>query len=135
MFSQLRQRDLVASSRGPGGGFSLGRSASLITAADILDALEELPYIYSEDNRGQSIPYLATNELWNSVNAKAIDYLRSVRLSDLIIKSPTNATHLDDAHPLPLKTHGVSPAVAQPTIPRNSPNSVFALGQLNSGQA
>jgi Rrf2 family iron-sulfur cluster assembly transcriptional regulator len=134
MFSQLRQSYLVASSRGPGGGYSLGRDACLITIADIIDALEEMPYLYPYDSRNQSIPYLATNELWNSMNAKALEYLRSVRLSDLLSKSPTSPMQLDDSHSRPLKKHGVSSRVVQPTIHRHIPNSVFALGQMNSGR-
>ncbi len=135
MFSQLRQRDLVASSRGPGGGYSLGRDARVITVADILDALEELPYMYPEDNREQAIPYLATNELWNSMNAKALEYLSSVRLSDLISKIPLSSMHFEESHSQPFKKHGASPAVVQPTLPLNVPNSVFALGKMNSGRA
>jgi Rrf2 family iron-sulfur cluster assembly transcriptional regulator len=132
MFAQLRQSDLVASSKGPGGGYCLRRSACLITVADIINALNELPYMRPTDARDQSVQCLATNELWNSMNANALEFLRSVRLIDLVSKSPKP---LDDSHPQSLNTHGVRPVVIQQTIPRNIPNSVFALGQMNLSQA
>ena len=41
LFGKLRRRELVESVRGPGGGYHLAREASLITVADIIDAVEE----------------------------------------------------------------------------------------------
>ena len=40
MFADLRRHGLVASTRGPGGGYGLGREASSITVADILFAVD-----------------------------------------------------------------------------------------------
>ena len=40
LFSKLRQHGLVESTRGPGGGYSLGRAAERITMADILSAVD-----------------------------------------------------------------------------------------------
>ena len=40
LFSKLRQRGLVESTRGPGGGYSLARRAESITVADIIGAVE-----------------------------------------------------------------------------------------------
>ena len=40
MFSKLRQRGLVESTRGPGGGYTLARGAEAITVADIIGAVE-----------------------------------------------------------------------------------------------
>jgi Rrf2 family iron-sulfur cluster assembly transcriptional regulator len=132
MFSLLRQRDLVTSSRGPGGGYSLGRSACLITIADIMDALNELPYMHPTGDRDQSFHCLATNELWNSMNANALEFLRSVRLNDLVPKGPIP---LEDSPPQSRKNHGVRSKVVQPTVLQNIPNSVFALGQIDSSRA
>src|SRR5512133_3571405 len=41
MFSKLRQHGLVASTRGPGGGYALGQQADRITVADIIGAVED----------------------------------------------------------------------------------------------
>ena len=40
LFSKLRQHQLVESTRGPGGGYSLARSAEKITMADIVSAVD-----------------------------------------------------------------------------------------------
>lgn len=40
MFSKLRRQGLVKSTRGPGGGYGLGRAANAISVADIIDAVE-----------------------------------------------------------------------------------------------
>src|SRR5450756_566640 len=41
LFGKLRRHELVDSVRGPGGGYSLGRGAESITAADIIVAVDE----------------------------------------------------------------------------------------------
>ena len=41
LFGKLRRHELVESTRGPGGGYSLGRAAAEITVADIIVAVDE----------------------------------------------------------------------------------------------
>ena len=41
LFGKLRRAELVESTRGPGGGYSLGRAADEITVADIITAVDE----------------------------------------------------------------------------------------------
>ena len=41
LFGKLRRHELVESTRGPGGGYSLGRKAGEITVADIIVAVDE----------------------------------------------------------------------------------------------
>src|SRR3974390_1807435 len=41
LFGKLRRHELVESTRGPGGGYSLGRKADEITVADIIVAVAE----------------------------------------------------------------------------------------------
>jgi Rrf2 family iron-sulfur cluster assembly transcriptional regulator len=41
LFGKLRRHELVESTRGPGGGYSLGRKAEDITVADIIVAVDE----------------------------------------------------------------------------------------------
>ena len=41
MFSKLRHQGLVTSTRGPGGGYTLGHRADAITVADIIGAVED----------------------------------------------------------------------------------------------
>jgi len=41
LFGKLRRHELVESTRGPGGGYSLGRKSESITVADIIVAVDE----------------------------------------------------------------------------------------------
>ncbi|HSQ70796.1 MAG TPA: Rrf2 family transcriptional regulator, partial [Rubrivivax sp.] len=41
LFSRLRKNGLVESTRGPGGGYTLGRSAAEISVADIVSAVDD----------------------------------------------------------------------------------------------
>ncbi|HNL43129.1 MAG TPA: Rrf2 family transcriptional regulator, partial [Ottowia sp.] len=41
LFGKLRRHELVESTRGPGGGYSLGRKADDITVADIIVSVDE----------------------------------------------------------------------------------------------
>ena len=41
LFSRLRQRGLVESTRGPGGGYTLGRAAAAISVADVVVAVDD----------------------------------------------------------------------------------------------
>jgi Rrf2 family iron-sulfur cluster assembly transcriptional regulator len=41
LFGKLRRHELVESTRGPGGGYSLGRKAGDITVADIIVSVDE----------------------------------------------------------------------------------------------
>src|SRR3978361_690180 len=41
LFGKLRRHELVESTRGPGGGYTLGRKATEITRADIIVAVDE----------------------------------------------------------------------------------------------
>ena len=43
MFSRLRRVGIVESTRGPGGGYTLGREAALISVADIVAAVTTPP--------------------------------------------------------------------------------------------
>jgi Rrf2 family protein len=43
MFSRLRSQGLVTSTRGPGGGYTLGQRTDAITVADIIAAVEDAP--------------------------------------------------------------------------------------------
>ena len=41
LFRQMRKRGLVQSTRGPGGGYRLGKPASEVAVADVIDAVDE----------------------------------------------------------------------------------------------
>ncbi|MGJ8545582.1 MAG: Rrf2 family transcriptional regulator [Sulfitobacter sp.] len=89
LFVKLRRAELVASVRGPGGGYRLGRAASDIRVADILAAVDENVDALQKGagvsggqsgSRAQSL----TNRLWEGLSAHVYVYLHQTRLSDVI---------------------------------------------------
>jgi Rrf2 family protein len=74
LFGKLRRHDLVESTRGPGGGYSLGRGAAEITVADIIVAVDE-PIDATgcggkENCMGEDAGKCMTHDLWASLNAE-----------------------------------------------------------------
>ena len=68
LFSKLRLKGLVTSSRGPGGGYALGHCSDEITVADIISAVEDAP---SRENQPDgSLAQGMTKDLWDAMNTK-----------------------------------------------------------------
>ncbi len=128
LFGKLRRHELVESTRGPGGGYSLGRKSEAITVADIIVAVDE-PIDATgcggkENCMGEDTGKCITHELWTSLNAKMIEYLDSVSLKKLVEDQVAKGVVIEDA---PIKRAISSQPVVKP-IRVNAPNSVFALG-------
>ena len=89
LFVKLRRGGLVASVRGPGGGYRLARPASEIRVVEILAAVDETVDAMhkgagasggSSGSRAQSL----TNRLWEGLSAHVYVFLHQTRLSDVI---------------------------------------------------
>lgn len=89
LFVKLRRADLVASVRGPGGGYRLARPASEIRVVDVLAAVDETVNAMhkgasasggASGSRAQSL----TNRLWEGLSAHVYVFLHQTRLSDVI---------------------------------------------------
>src|SRR4029078_11094247 len=82
LFGKLRRHELVESTRGPGGGYALGRKAEEITVADIIVGVNEpidAPGCGGKENcMGDDTGRCMTHDLWASLNAKMIEYLDSI---------------------------------------------------------
>jgi len=128
MFTNLRRHGLVASTRGPGGGYSLARAAKDITVADILyavDALETtgvppLPAGHQSDDPMRC----AAPELWASLSQRVVEFLDSVSLKKLVDEQIAKGVSIEEH---PVKRAISSQPVVKP-IKVTAPNSVFALG-------
>ena len=79
MFSKLRQHGLVDSTRGPGGGYTLGHRAEAISVADIIGAVEDEAPAKGSTETVSTSPDMA-QDLWNSLNAKVMDFMQSITL-------------------------------------------------------
>jgi Rrf2 family iron-sulfur cluster assembly transcriptional regulator len=86
LFGKLRRHQLVESTRGPGGGYTLGRPAKDITVADIIFAVDE-PLDATQCGGKENCfddQRCMTHDLWANLNAKMVEYLDSVSLADLV---------------------------------------------------
>ena len=82
VFAQLRTAGLVERTRGPGGGYTLGREAEFISVAAILVAVETAtPGANEDDGR----PGLA-NALSQRLDAMMHTYLAGIALADLVAR-------------------------------------------------
>jgi Rrf2 family transcriptional regulator, iron-sulfur cluster assembly transcription factor len=128
LFGKLRRHELVESTRGPGGGYSLGRKVDEITVADIIVAVDEPIDATScggkENCMGDDSGRCMTHDLWASLNAKMIEYLDSISLKKLVEDQIAKGVSIEEA---PVKRAISSAPVVKP-IKITAPNSVFALG-------
>ncbi|RYF34232.1 MAG: Rrf2 family transcriptional regulator [Comamonadaceae bacterium] len=125
LFTRLRQHGLVKSTRGPGGGYSLGRNAARITVADIIFAVDD-PVSEQEAAPQGTTARITTPDLWASLGRQMVDYLDSVNLQSLVAEQLARGVLTHEARPVkPL------PSIqrAKPVLPQ-VPNSVFALGKV-----
>lgn len=86
LFSRLRRQDLVASVRGPGGGYSLGRQAAEISVAEVISAVDESVDATRCGGQGncQNNQRCLTHDLWTELSSRIHDYLDSISLQDLV---------------------------------------------------
>ena len=124
LFSKLRQAGLVESTRGPGGGYSLGRAAEQISMADIMGAVEASA---DEETAGEQDDWMH-NDLWSSVNNQMLAHLQAIRLRQLVAEQRAKGVAVE---PAPVKAPSVKKGVfARPKVEVmkiTAPNSVFAL--------
>ncbi len=128
LFGKLRRHQLVESTRGPGGGYTLGRSLAEITVADIIVAVDEPIDATGCSGRegcmGEDTGKCMTHDLWASLNTKMIEYLDSISLKKLVDEQVARGVSVDDA---PVRRAISTVPVVKP-IKVTAPNSVFALG-------
>ncbi len=123
LFSKLRQAGLVESTRGPGGGYSLGRSAESISMADILSAVDAP----SADEAADEQSSWMNSDLWSSLNHQMLTHLQSINLRQLVAEQRAKGVAIE---PPPAKVASVKRGVfARKPEPLKitAPNSVFAL--------
>jgi Rrf2 family iron-sulfur cluster assembly transcriptional regulator len=128
LFGKLRRHELVESTRGPGGGYSLGRKAEDITVADIIVAVDEAIDATGcgggENCMGEDTGRCMTHDLWASLNAKMLEHLNSISLKSLVDDQLNRGVSVEEA---PIKRAISTQPVVKP-IKITAPNSVFALG-------
>jgi len=88
LFGRMRRRDLVASTRGPGGGYKLSRAANQIAIADIITAVDETVDATRCGGNAdcQNKQRCLTHELWEDLSSQIHVFLSGITLEDAINK-------------------------------------------------
>jgi len=88
LFSKLRRRKLVASIRGPGGGYVLGELDLEVPISMIIDAVDESIDSTKCQNKGdcQQGHQCLTHHLWSDLSAQIHGFLSAITLAQLIAK-------------------------------------------------
>ena len=86
LFAQLRRRGLVQSTRGPGGGYQLGRRGEAIAVADVITAVDERVDATRcgglENCQGEE--RCLTHDLWQDLSAQIHTFLSDIDLASLV---------------------------------------------------
>jgi Rrf2 family iron-sulfur cluster assembly transcriptional regulator len=86
LFTRLRKQQLVRSTRGPGGGYSLNKPASDIAVAEIVSAVDETvdtTRCSGASNCHDGEQCLA-HELWDGLSQQIYGFLSEISLQDLM---------------------------------------------------
>ena len=96
LFTKLRQRKLVDSVRGPGGGYFLAKKMEHVSVADIILAVDEP--IDSTQCGGKENCHndnkCMTHDLWKNLNALIFDHLGSINLKQLVDEQKLNKENI-----------------------------------------
>ncbi len=122
LFSRLRVAGLVESTRGPGGGYTLGRTAEDISVADIVSAVEgPAP---ADDEQGARVGL--ARDLWARLDDVMHTHMSGIRLAELAEEQR--------ALGVPVETRAsarraITPRPVSRPMGAGVPNSVFAFGR------
>ncbi|TAN14020.1 MAG: Rrf2 family transcriptional regulator [Burkholderiaceae bacterium] len=130
LFSKIKRQELIESTRGPGGGYSLGRDAASITVADIIlsvDGPADFSCSGDQENCGVHGTRCLTHKLWEALNAHMLQFLQSVTLQSLVEQERANGIEVEEQ---PVVRRAISRVAPVRPIHVDAPNSVFAWGAM-----
>lgn len=125
LFAKLRQGNLVDSTRGPGGGYTLSREPAAISVADVIGAVEA-PESSGDGGPDESGCWM-TEDLWRQLNTRMMEHMQSITLQALADEQRAKGVQIEAAKP---KKRGVFAKPKRETVRAGTPNSVFALGRM-----
>ena len=105
LFAKMRRNKLVVSTRGPGGGYSLGGSPDQVCIADVINAVDEEVQVADKDVINGSPGYepCLTEQLWEELSAEIENYLTTISLADMMQNDEVR--ELSRAHDLRQNQH------------------------------
>jgi Rrf2 family iron-sulfur cluster assembly transcriptional regulator len=133
MFAKLRQHGLVESTRGPGGGYTLARTAHSISVADIIGAIEDGadPRSDAGVRETSASAQAMTQDLWDALQTTVVAYLKTVTLQTLATEQKAKGFEVQERRPV---QKGVFAKPKQEKTRPTTPNSVFALANAWSSK-
>ena len=123
MFSRLRKVGVVESTRGPGGGYTLGRAATQISVADIVSAVDDPADAVQRTGTDDGL----SRSLWRQLDAVMLDHMATITLQSLVDEQVAAGVKVE---PRTAK-RAIAPVSAPAKLPLRctAPNSVFAFGR------
>jgi Rrf2 family iron-sulfur cluster assembly transcriptional regulator len=121
LFSRLRKEGLVESTRGPGGGYTLGRPAERITVAHIVSAVDEPLEGQGDEERSLGM----SRALWQRLNAAMLEHMATITLASLVQEQKDAGVSIE---PRPAR-RAIAPQPVVKPLRSTAPNSVFALAR------
>jgi Rrf2 family iron-sulfur cluster assembly transcriptional regulator len=123
LFAKLRGQGLVRSTRGPGGGYTLGREASDISVAEIVGAVED----DAMDGDGVRVDAASARELWAKLDTVMREHMATITLASLAEQQRALGVVIEPKATAPRRAF--SPAPVPRPVASRAPNSVFAFGR------
>ena len=121
LFSRLRRDGVVESTRGPGGGYTLARSAVAISVADVVRAVDE-PIDETAIDGANPDPSAA---LWRRLNGVMLGHMATISLHSLVQEQLALGAVVTHKPASP----GLAARPAVKALRLTAPNSVFAFGR------
>jgi len=89
LFSKLRKQGLVASVRGPGGGYRLGMDANTISIGQVISAvIESVDATRCHGQHGcQGGTQCLTHSLWRDLSSRISNFLDEITLGELVTQA------------------------------------------------
>jgi Rrf2 family iron-sulfur cluster assembly transcriptional regulator len=86
LFAKMRRKNLVASTRGPGGGYQLVSQPEEVCISDIIFAVDDKLEVTNKDALPGASNYepCLTEQLWDELSEQISSYLNGISLADMI---------------------------------------------------
>lgn len=120
MFSRLRKAGIVESTRGPGGGYTLGRPAAQVSVADIVGSVDD------PMEGGDAASDGLSQALWQRLNEAMVLHMATITLQSLVDEHVALGGVPPQLPPTRRTAVAPQPVKAVRTL---APNSVFAFGR------
>ena len=107
LFAKMRRNKLVVSTRGPGGGYSLGSTPDEVCIADVINAVDEAMQVANKNANSGSADYepCLTEQLWDELSAEIESFLTTISLADMMQNNEVQ--ELSRAHDLRQNPHNL----------------------------